>query len=65
MLVTKSSHWGAFGLEHYRPICSAWLLHKGIEPEGELIGLASQHFVVISIYHCHIYFNKPCGMAHH
>lgn len=32
---------------------------SGQEPQGELIGLASQHFVVISIYHCHIYFNKP------
>ena len=65
MLVPKSSHWGAFGLEHYRPICSAWLHPSGQEPQGELIGLASQHLVVMCIYHCRMYFNKPLLQPHH
>lgn len=49
----------AFGLEHYRPICSAWLLHHCKDLRVELTGLTSQHFIVICIYYHLIYFNKP------
>lgn len=32
---------------------------SGPRPQGELIGLAAQHFLLICIYHHPIYFNKP------
>lgn len=62
-LLPESSHWGLLARSITGPfVLPGFSIRAG--PQGELIGLASQHFILICFYHHPIYFYPTAGAWH-